>query len=161
MRTALPLLVALALAFPARADNTADEADVAFSLGNAAYSKRDYEKALASYFLSYRLVPNRNVLFNIARCYEALDRFDEAYRYWNDLFVDPTLPADERKDVKQALARLAPRVALVTVTSTPPGADLYVDRKDLGSRGRTPQTFAVSPGAHTILLELEATAPRR
>ncbi|MCC6335679.1 MAG: TonB-dependent receptor [Myxococcales bacterium] len=159
MRTTLPLLVALALAFPARADNTADEADVAFSLGNAAYSKRDYERALASYFLSYRLVPNRNVLFNIARCYEALDRFDEAYRYWNDLFVDPTLPADERKDVKQALARLAPRVALVTVTSTPPGADLYVDRKDLGSRGRTPQTFAVSPGAHTILLELEGHRP--
>ncbi|MEW5741260.1 MAG: TonB-dependent receptor [Myxococcota bacterium] len=159
MRTALPLLLVLTLGVPALADNTADEADVAFSLGNEAYSKRDYERALASYFLSYRLVPNRNVLFNIARCYEALDRFDEAYRYWNDLFVDPSLPADERKDVKQALARLAPRVALVTITSTPPGADLYVDRKDLGSRGRTPQTIAVSPGAHTLLLELEGHRP--
>ena len=155
MRTALPLLLALALAAPAWADNTADEADVAFSLGNDAFSKRRYEDALAAYFLSYRLVPNRNVLFNIARCYEALDRFDEAYRYWNDLYVDPSLPADEKKDVKQALARLAPRVALVTVTSTPSGADLYVDRKDLGSRGRTPQTIAVSPGSHTVMLELE------
>lgn len=155
MRIALPvLLVALTLAAPARADNTADEADVAFSLGNEAYSKRNYEQALASYFLSYRLVPNRNVLFNIARCYEALDRFDEAYRYWNDLFVDPSLPADEKKDVKAALGRLAPRVALVSITSTPPGAELYVDRKDLGSRGRTPQTLAVTPGSHTILLEL-------
>lgn len=155
VRTALPLLLALALSAPAWADNTADEADVAFSLGNDAFSKRRYEDALAAYFLSYRLVPNRNVLFNIARCYEALDRFDEAYRYWNDLYVDPSLPADEKKDVKQALARLGPRVALVTVTSTPPGADLYVDRKDLGSRGRTPQTIAVAPGAHTVLLELE------
>jgi outer membrane receptor for ferrienterochelin and colicin len=152
-------LLVLTLGARALADNTADEADVAFSLGNAAYAKRDYERALASYFLSYRLVPNRNVLFNIARCYEALDRFDEAYRYWHDLFVDPSLPADEKKDVKQALARLAPRVALVTVTSTPPGADLYVDRKDLGSRGRTPQTIALSPGTHTIFLELEGHRP--
>jgi tetratricopeptide (TPR) repeat protein len=161
VRTALPLLLALTLAVPAWADNTADEADVAFSLGNEAYAKRNYESALAAYFLSYRLVPNRNVLFNIARCYEALDRLDEAYRYWNDLFVDPSLPADERKDVKAALARLGPRVALVSITSTPPGADLYVDRKDLGSRGRTPQTVAVAPGTHTILLELPGTARAR
>jgi len=150
----LALLLALAVCAPAWADNTADEADVAFELGNRAYAKRDYDGALASYFLSYRLVPNRNVLFNIARCYEALDRFDEAYRYWNDLFVDPSLPDGDRRDVKQALLRLAPRVALITITSTPSGAELYVDRKDLGSRGRTPQTIAVTPGAHTLLLEL-------
>ena len=60
------LCLALALlAAPAFADNTADEADVAFSLGNRAFAKRDYDGALASYFLSYRLVPNHNVLFNI------------------------------------------------------------------------------------------------
>ncbi len=154
-----PLLLALVLAVPARADNTADEADVAFDLGNKAYAKRDYDAALAAYFLSYRLVPNRNVLFNIARCYEAIDRVDEAYRYWNDLFVDPSLPASDRGDVKQALQRLAPKVALVTITSTPPGAELYVDRKDLGSRGRTPQTIAVAPGAHTLILELAGYRP--
>lgn len=154
-----PLLFALLLGAPAWADNTADEADVAFDLGNKAYAKRDFDAALASYFLSYRLVPNRNVLFNIAKCYEAIDRVDEAYRYWNDLFVDPSLPESERRDVKQALQRLAPKVALVTITSTPAGAELYVDRKDLGSRGRTPQTIAVSPGAHTLLLELTGYRP--
>ncbi|MFT3710785.1 MAG: TonB-dependent receptor [Archangium sp.] len=141
------------------ADNTADESDVAFELGNKAYAKRDYDAALASYFLSYRLVPNRNVLFNIARCYEALDRFDEAYRYWNDLFVDPSLPESDRRDVRGALVRLGPKVALINVITVPPGAELYVDRKDLGSRGRTPQTIAVAPGAHTVLLELPGWQP--
>lgn len=155
----IALLLALALSSPAWADNTADEADVAFDLGNRAYAKRDYPGALASYFLSYRLVPNRNVLFNIARCYEALDKPDEAYRYWNDLWVDPSLPESDKGDVKAALKRLAPKVALVTVTSTPAGAELYVDRKDLGSRGRTPQTIAVTPGAHTLLLELPGYQP--
>jgi outer membrane receptor protein involved in Fe transport len=153
------LLLALCLAAPASADNTADEADVAFELGNKAYAKRDYDAALAAYFLSYRLVPNRNVLFNIARCYEAVDRPDEAYRYWNDLFVDASLPEGDRREVKQALNRLAPKVALVSITTTPPGAELYVDRKDLGSRGRTPQTIAVAPGSHTLLLELPGYQP--
>jgi outer membrane receptor for ferrienterochelin and colicins len=161
VRSALPLLLVLALSAPSWADNAADEADVAFSRGNEAFSKRRYEDALAAYFLSYRLVPNRNVLFNIARCYESLDRLDEAYRYWHDLSVDPSLPADEQRDVRQALARLAPRVALVTISSTPPGAELYVDRKDLGSRGRTPQTIAVAPGPHTVLLELAGHRPER
>lgn len=154
MRALTAFAIAALLAAPARADNTADEADVAFSLGNAAFTRRQYDEALAAYFLSYRLVPNRNVLFNIARCYEAQGRHDEAYRYWNDLFVDASLPAAERVEVKQALKRLAPRVSLVTVSSTPPGADLFVDRRDLGSRGRTPQTIAVSPGQHTFLLGL-------
>lgn len=150
---ALILIPILAAATPALADNTADEADIAFSRGVQAYSKRDYEAALSSYFLSYRLVPNRNVLFNIARCYEALDRPDEAYRYWHDLFIDPTLPAEDRKDVKAAIARLSPQVALITVSTTPVEGELFVDREDLGSRGKTPQTVAVKPGAHTVLIK--------
>jgi outer membrane receptor protein involved in Fe transport len=149
----------LLLASLARADNTADEADIAFSRGVQAYTKRDYETALSNYFLSYRLVPNRNVLFNIARCYEALDRPDEAYRYWHDLFVDPTLPADDRKDVKAALSRLGPQVALVTVTATGGEGEVFVDREDLGSRGKTPQTVAVKPGAHTVLVKAAGFRP--
>jgi outer membrane receptor for ferrienterochelin and colicins len=151
---ALLVTFAVLSAAPALADNTADEADIAFGVGNAAVAKHKYEDALAAYFLSYRLVPNRNVLFNIARCYEALNRYDEAYRYWHDLHVDPGLPEEDVKEVKQALARLAPRVALISVTTTPPGADLFVDRVDLGSRGKTPQTIAVAPGPHTVIVRL-------
>ena len=67
----LTIAAALLTAAPSFADNTADEADVAFVLGNEAFAKRDYDRALSHYFLSYRLVPNRNVLFNIAKCFEA------------------------------------------------------------------------------------------
>lgn len=148
----IAFVLLLAVATTASADNTADEADIAFSRGVAAYTKRDYEGALASYFLSYRLVPNRNVLFNIARCFEALGRPDEAYRYWHDL-SNEALSASDLKDVKSALSRLAPQVALVTVTTTPGPGELFIDREDLGSRGKTPQTVAVKPGAHTLLIK--------
>jgi outer membrane receptor protein involved in Fe transport len=157
MRAALLVVVALG-ATAAHADNTADEADVAFQLGNAAFRKHEYQKALAAYFLSNRLVANKNVLFNIARCYEALESFDEAYRYYNDL-LDQGLDASDLDSVKKALARLAPEVALVTVTTEPPGADVFLDREDLGSRGRSPQTLATSPGAHKVRVKLENMHP--
>jgi outer membrane receptor for ferrienterochelin and colicins len=135
------------------ADNGADEADVAFSLGNSAFAKKDFDKALSHYFLSYRLVPNRNVLFNIARCYEATGENNLAWRYWHDVSQEALSPAD-RRDVDAALNRLTPQVALLSVDSNPPGATVFLDRKDLGSRGKTPQVFAVSAGKHSLILEL-------
>lgn len=154
MARALAFAAVLFLALPSFADNTADEADVAFRLGNEAYAKRKYDEALAAYFLSNRLVPNKNVLYNIARCYEALKSYDEAYRYYYDLSTAKDLAPDDAKDVQAALDRLSPKVALVAVTTDPPGADVYIDREDLGSRGRAPQTLATNPGTHKIKVKL-------
>ncbi|HEX8440420.1 TonB-dependent receptor domain-containing protein [Archangium sp.] len=135
----------------ALANNTADEADVAFEVGNEAYAHGQYVEALRAYFTSYRLVPNRNVLFNIARCYEALARYNEAYRYYNDL-AQENLPNADEAEVRRALERLRPKVALVRVTTEPPGAEVYVDREDLGIRGLSPQTLALTPGRHKVMV---------
>ncbi|MET0406127.1 MAG: TonB-dependent receptor [Cystobacter sp.] len=151
----LGLLLSLLLgAMAAEATNTADEADVAFELGNEAYARRQYMEALRSYFTSYRLVPNRNVLFNIARCYEALARYNEAYRYYHDLARED-LPEADASEVNRSLARLRPKVALVRVDTEPPGAEVFVDREDLGGRGLSPQTLALSPGEHTVVVTKE------
>ena len=158
MRRVLLFFCALLLASPALADNTADEADIAFQLGNEAYARRAFPEALRNYFLSYRLVPNRNVLFNIARCYESARRFDEAYRYFHDLSVQE-LPKEDAAEVAAALKRILPRVALVEVTSTPPGAAVYADREDLGSRGVTPLQLALPAGAHLVRVKLPGHAP--
>ncbi len=143
-----------AVAAPTVTNNTADEADLAFTRGNEAFAARRFDEALQHYFLSHRLVPNRNVLFNIARCYEAMGRFDEAYRYYADL-ARAALPEDDAKEVTRSLARIRPRVALVNVESTPEGAEVYVDRVDLGGRGRTPLTLALPPGEHTLFVRLD------
>src|SRR5690242_12375424 len=113
------LLSLLLMPAVALAHNTADEADVLFEVGNEAYARGHYVEALRSYFASYRLVPNRNVLFNIARCYEALTRYNEAYRYYNDL-TQEHLPNADEAEVRRALERLRPKVALVSVTTEPP-----------------------------------------
>jgi outer membrane receptor for ferrienterochelin and colicins len=157
-RYGLFLLSLLLLSSPVLADNNADEADIAFELGNDAYAKGQYAEALRSYFTSYRLVPNRNVLFNIARCFEALNKFNEAYRYYNDLLTED-LPSDDAAEVSRSVERLRPKVALVKVTTNPKGAEVFVDRMDLGSRGRSPQTLALTPGRHKVMVKKDGYRP--
>jgi outer membrane receptor for ferrienterochelin and colicins len=142
------------------ATDQADEAQFLFLRGNRAYQERRYEDALASWYQSNRLVPNRNVQFNIARCVQRLGRYDEAFRAWSTLLAQ-SLPADEAKSANAALAELRPHLALVDIRSTPPGATIYAGRKDLGALGVTPKVLALAPGATTILLERAGYRPEK
>src|SRR4051812_18709132 len=135
------------------ASETADEADLHFQLGNERYDAGDIKAALEHFLASNRLAPNKNVLFNIARCYEQLKLLPDAYRYYLASLEAETNEAGRRR-TQESLDRLKPRVALLTIESDPPGATIYLDRKDLGSRGATPRTLALPEGTHTVLAEL-------
>lgn len=132
----------------------AEEADLHFQMGIELYKKARYDDALEHLLLSNRLVPNRNVVFNIGRAYERSDRLAEAYRHYSEYAA---LEQDQERLalVNRAIERISVDIALVEIRSDPPGATVYVDRRDLGARGRTPQSMALEPGAHTILLDLE------
>lgn len=153
-RLAVVLFAAFSVASTARADNVADEADLRFRRGTELYARGRIDEALSEFFVSNRLAPNRNVVFNIASCFERLGRREEAYRYFNDLLADETNP-DEIAALEQGIARLRPRVALVQVESVPPGADIFVERVDLGSQGRAPRTLALSAGPTRVIARLE------
>lgn len=140
------------------ANEQADEAQFHFLRGNRAYQDKRYEDALASWYQSNRLVPNRNVQFNIARCLQRLGRYDEAFRAWSTLLAQ-SLPEEEAKSTRAALAELRPHLALVDIRSTPPGAIIYARRRDLGALGVTPKVLALAPGATTILLERPGYRP--
>lgn len=147
-------LSALVTAQSSRADGTADEAELQFRLGKEEFKKGSYESALAHFFASNRLAPNRNVLFNIASTYEALSRYADAHRYYIDAQAGET---DEKKraDVTAALADLASKVAVLDVVTDPPGATIYIQRKDLGSVGKAPRPLALAPGKYRVLAELD------
>lgn len=138
---------------------TADEAETAFQLGNQAFSASDYRGALGHYFVSNRLAPNKNVAFNIARCYEALGEWVEAYRYFQEHAL--ATPATDATGAlsHQALDRLASKVALVDVRSDPSGASVYIDRRDLGLFGTTPRRVPVKPGSYRFIIEHPGYAP--
>jgi outer membrane receptor protein involved in Fe transport len=145
----------------ARAESeTADEAEAQFQLGNDRYDAGDIRAALQHFLASNRLSPNKNVLFDIARCYEQLKQWPDAYRYYSASLAMETNDAGKRR-TQESLDRLRPRVALLTVESDPPGATIYLDRRDLGSRGLTPRTLALPEGGHSLLLELPDFEPGR
>jgi outer membrane receptor protein involved in Fe transport len=154
---ALALLTAFAFAITfaprASADDVADEVDLQFQLGAERYRKGDFIGALEHFLESNRLAPNRNVVFNIARTYEQLKRYPEAYRYYVRA-LDGEKDAPTRARIEDAIARIAPKVAVVKVQSVPPNAKLYIDRKDLGERGNAPQRFGLAPGKYRVIAEL-------
>jgi len=141
-----------------RADGLADEAELHFRLGADAYTKGDYSGALEHFLASNRLVPNRNVVYNIARTFERLGRFADAHRYYVDALQGES-NGRTVQEINAALARIAPSVAVLRITSSPPGATIYLDRRDLGSRGRSPRPLALPPGKYKVILELEGYEP--
>src|SRR2546430_4134934 len=155
---AAALLCALLPCAGARADSVADEADFRFHRGVSLYGRGHTEEALSEFLASNRLVRNRNVIQNVARCFERLRMFNEAWRWYSELLSEP-LPEEERRDVSAALVRLQPSLALLRVFSDPSGATVYVDRRDLGSPGQTPVTLALPPGAVTAIVEAPGHRP--
>lgn len=148
------VFVAVSLvASPARADDVADEADLHFSLGAERYQAGDYRGALEHFLASNRLVANRNVLFNIARTYEQLKQYPDAFRYYARA-LDGETDQPTRKRIEDAMKRVAPNVALLKVETDPPGAKVFLDRKDLGERGNTPQRLGLAPGKYKVIVEL-------
>jgi outer membrane receptor protein involved in Fe transport len=136
----------------AHADDVADEADLQFRLAAEKYQAGDYRGALEHFLASNRLAPNRNVLFNIARCYEALHEYPDAYRYYVRASQGESDPA-ARTRIDEAMKRMAPNVAILKVVTDPPGATLYLDRKDLGQRGAGPQTLGLASGTYRVIAE--------
>lgn len=144
---------------PTEQTGTADEAEVSFRLGNQAYLDKNFRAALGYYFASNRLAPNRNVIFNIARCYESLGDLDEAHRYYSEHARLSPEGDPKRAESEAALARISPSVALVQVRSKPAGAAIYLNRRDLGVFARTPSDIATKAGTYTLIVEAPGHRP--
>jgi len=141
-------------AAPIQAD-LAEEAQLHFNLGLQAYRARHFPTALAHLLQSNRLAPNSNTTFNVALCYDRLAQPAQAWR-----FYAASRQGDERdEDAEAAMARLAPLIGRLSIDSDPPGARVFVERRDLGERGETPLVLALRPGRHEIIVERDGYQP--
>jgi outer membrane receptor for ferrienterochelin and colicin len=150
----LALLLALLCshARPAHADDVADEADLQFQIGAERYQAGDHLGALEHFLASNRLVPNRNVSYNIARCYEQLKKYPEAYRYYVQALEGETVEG-ARQRVNASLESIKSHVALLDIVTDPPGAAIYINRRDLGSRGESPRALGLAPGRYKVIVD--------
>jgi outer membrane receptor for ferrienterochelin and colicins len=146
------LLLALCRVDHARADGVADEAELHFQRGAECYGRSDFPCALEHFLASNRLAPNRNVMFNIARTFEQLGRFADAYRWYEDARRGET-DRQTIEAIEDALGRISPRVGVLDIETDPPGATVFINRKDLGSVGTGPARLGLAPGTYTVLAE--------
>lgn len=153
-----PFALALALTKPGAADDLADEADLRFRLGAEAFQRGDHRTALEQFLTSNRLVPNRNVAYNIARCYEELKQFPEAFRYYS-VALQAETDTTARDRIERALAAIRQHIAVLEIETSPPGAIVFIQRKDLGPRGNTPTALGLRPGRYLVLAELAGHHP--
>lgn len=127
-----------------------------FERASAAFSSGRYEEALEHFLAVERLVSSPGTTFNIALCFNRLRREREEFFYFSRFLLDAQDDAsrsDERAFAEERLAALESRVAQVRIESDPPGAEIYVDRKELGSHGLTPIVLALEPGRRRVWLE--------
>lgn len=152
---ALALGIGLALVLPgdARAQSLADEADANFRKATEAYDRFDYETALLHFMQSNRLSPNPTAAGNVGHTFVAMGKFPEAYRWYAlaQSLADEPLP-----ELDAAMKSISSKVVLVDLASDPPGARVYVDRKDLGVVGTTPTKIALAPGNYTFIFEADS-----
>jgi len=117
------------------------------------YQQARFSDALREFLIVRRLAPQTQTAFNIALCFDQLGEKDQAFYYFNQ-FMETAPKEDARRSfAESALDRLRPRVARLTITSDPPGAEVFLDRTEHGSWGRTPVTVPLSEGPHEVWLD--------
>src|SRR5438874_2713492 len=101
---ALPLLVA---ALPAGAveDIDTEQAKKHFARGSELYDKGNYDGALLEFRAAQIAKPLPAFHFNIARCLDRLERFDEAIKEY-ELYVNQPRPPDDAEKVHERIGKL-------------------------------------------------------
>jgi hypothetical protein len=93
------------------------------------------------------------VHYNIGRCLEALDRFEEAAASYERYLQDPS--ATDVDAVQEKIVELREKPSIVTIESDPAGASVlkHTDEGDVAA-GVTPYETELEAGRHTFILRL-------
>ena len=136
-------------------ETTADEARERFRQGLSLARSGNCEGAIAELRASLELVERPNTLFNIARCYEELFRYDLAVStYRRYLEIAPSDAAD-RDAVDATMRSLTNLLGTIAVQSNVP-AEVWIGNRLVGE---APGEVLVPGGRHAIELRSEGWLP--
>lgn len=130
--------------------------------GRKAYAAGDYEGAIEEFKAAFDIKPVTGPLFNIAKSYEQMARYEEAIDYYQQ-YLDLEPNASDRANIEETIKRLKQsirsRFQELSVSSDPPGADIYLDDRNTGLQGQTNFRFKVTPGPHTLYIDANGFEP--
>jgi hypothetical protein len=147
-------VVVLTSAFAARSDAKAD-AKRHFDAGVSLLKAEDYEGAALSFEASLKLYPTKTALFNLANCYKALKRWDEALAALFRLRRDFAGRLGEEMEAETAAIEKEIRnlVGTLTVEVDRPGAAVVVDGREVGTSPLA-KVLLLAPGNHEVTARL-------
>ncbi len=156
----LTLLVAtLTASLPASAAPKWVEADERFRRGVQLYNETNFSAALVEFQRAYDIDPKYQVLYNIAETYYQLQDYANALKTYQRYLQEGgnKIAAKRRKDVETEIEKLTKRVAMLTITTSEPGATVSVDDVVVG---KTPlEPLSVSAGRRKITATLAGRIP--
>lgn len=122
---------------------------------SAHYDAKAYDKAMPLYKEAYSLYPDPAMLYRIGETAEAMGSLREAVSYYDK--VAAAMPEDPKvKTLIKRLPSLKSKVPpLITITSTPSGANVYRDSVTGDPIGSTPYEGEAKVGDVTYVLRLD------
>jgi tetratricopeptide (TPR) repeat protein len=152
MFSALLALSICATAPLAGADDVAN-AQAKFRAGATAYREARYKDAIDLFLAANALDPHPELIYNVGQAYEKLGDVPNALRSYRD-YLRAAPDAGDRATVETSIRNLEQRLRekglqQVSVFSTPVGATVYLDGKQVGA---TPWTGEIGPGRHQVVL---------
>lgn len=139
-------------ATPPRGAEDLARARVLDQQGAKAYGDGRYNDAIRYFEEAHRLGGPPFELWNIAKCHVRLDQPEQAAEMLERYLATPTLPSEDREEASQQLDVLKRRPSPLTIASIPTGAAITLDGHAVDGSPRTPTSFVVQPGMHTITL---------
>jgi len=150
-KLAVVAVLASLVAGTASADDDKEEARRYFEAGLALLKAENYEGAALSFDESVKLHPTMSGLFNLANCYKALERYDEALAALFRLRRDYKDRLSEEMRVESGAIEKEIRnlVGMLRVEVDRPGAAILVGGREVGVSPLS-RMVLLAPGDHEV-----------
>jgi hypothetical protein len=155
LRTLLSTVLAASVVFGSVGTAAADD-DEHYNAGVAAFAAGDYAKTITEMNASIDAHPNSKAALYLGNAYLKLGQLVPAKAaLQRAVQLDPANP--KRPTILKLIKAIEKlNAAKVTVTSTPPGATIYLGTVDPGALvGTTPHEVDLAPGPHDFIVVLE------
>lgn len=124
------------------------------------FEQGDFTSAVVQLTEAYAIYPFPRILFKLAEAHEKAGDL-EAARANYQKYLESGDEAEDRTTILGLIANLDRRLsepATLILDSTPSGARVFLDGEDTPV-GSTPLRYPLTPGSHTLRLELDAHEP--
>ncbi len=124
-----------------------------------------YQEAIEKFSQSHDISQDGNLLYSIAVSYQSLEKWQACVTYMERFLESAPLgpKRDRAENTRLSCDARIERDQQLIVTSTPPGAKIFIDDRAKGVVGQTSPdkafTTYLRPGQHTVWLDLDGYEP--